>query len=108
MKINRIALPLCTALAAMTLAGCSTGNLSVKEVGSYHVGGRQVTLSGLPIKEVVFSPGAPPLKVNPNGDFEVEQMYVHYTKLADPKGKYPLLFRECLGSLGLADRCRLA
>ena len=91
MKIKRIAMPLCTALAALTLAGCSTGNLSVKEVGSYHVGGRQVTLSGLPIKEIVFSPGAPPLKVNPNGDFEVEQMYEHYTKLAVPKGNYPLL-----------------
>ena len=30
------------------LLGCSTGTLQVAEVGSYHVGGRSVTLSGLP------------------------------------------------------------
>jgi len=26
----------------------------------------------------VFSAGAPPIKVDPNGEFEVEQMYVQY------------------------------
>jgi pimeloyl-ACP methyl ester carboxylesterase len=63
----------------------------VKEVGSFHVGGRTETLTGLPTKEIVFSPGAPPIKVDPNGEFEVEQMYVQYVKLAQPKGKVPLL-----------------
>ena len=33
----------------------------------------------------------PPIKVDPNGEFEVEQMYVQYVKLAKPKGKVPLL-----------------
>ena len=33
----------------------------------------------------------PPIKVDPNGEFEVEQMYVQYVKLAQPKGKVPLL-----------------
>jgi hypothetical protein len=47
------------AIAVVCLAallGCSTGNLQVAEVGSYHVGGRAVTLSGLPEKELVFTP----------------------------------------------------
>lgn len=56
-----------------------------------HVGGRQVSLSGLPSKEVVFTAGGPAVKVDPNGDFEVEQMYVQYVKLTSPKAKYPLL-----------------
>jgi pimeloyl-ACP methyl ester carboxylesterase len=62
-----------------------------KEVGSFHVGGKQVTLEGLPVKDVVFSPGMAPIKVDPNGDFETEQMYVGYVKLNAPRAKYPLL-----------------
>src|SRR6185295_12503182 len=63
------------------------GDLSVREIGSMHFGGRQVTLSGLPTKEVVFTAGGPAVKVDPNGDFEVEQMYVQYVKLTSPKAK---------------------
>ena len=95
------------AIAAPLLAGCAherggmgaghgPGNSShhgVSEIGSFHVGGRQTTLSGLPAKEIVFTAGAPPVKVDPNGDFEVEQMYVQYVKLFGPyaRAKYPLL-----------------
>ena len=78
-------------IAAAALAGCSTGALQVADVGSYHVGGRAVTLTGLPEKELVFTPGAPPLKFDPNGDFEVEGLYARYTRLVNPKGRYPLL-----------------
>lgn len=79
--------------AALALMGCasSTTGLDVKEVGSYHVGGRAASLTGLPEKDVVFSAGAPPLKVNPNGDFQVEQMYTRYTRLNNPRGLVPLL-----------------
>ncbi len=63
----------------------------VKEVGSFHVGGRTETLTGLPTKEATFSAGMPPIKLDPNGEFLVEQMYVQYVKLANPKGKVPLL-----------------
>ncbi|WP_218510677.1 alpha/beta fold hydrolase [Variovorax sp. dw_308] len=79
----------CVALAA--LLGCAAPALQVTEVGSFHVGGRAVTLSGLPEKELTFTPGAPPLKLNPNGDFEVEALYARYTRLANPKARYPLL-----------------
>ncbi len=82
------------ACAAMGLAACASapaGGLQVKEVGSYHVGGRAVTLAGLPPKEITFTPGAPPLKVDPNGDFEVEPLYARYTRLEQPKSTYPLM-----------------
>ena len=86
MRVSTLAVA--SLLAAATPAAA---DYMVKEVGSFHVGGRTETLFGLPTKEIVFSPGAPPLKVDPNGEFEVEQMYVQYVKLANPKGKVPLL-----------------
>jgi pimeloyl-ACP methyl ester carboxylesterase len=65
--------------------------LHVKEIGSFHLGGRHLTLSGLPAEDVVYSPGMAPVKVDPNGDFHTGQMYVQYVKLMTPKAKYPLL-----------------
>jgi pimeloyl-ACP methyl ester carboxylesterase len=73
----------------------------VKEVGSFHVGGRTVALSGMPTSDVVFSPGAPPIKVDPNGEFEAEQMYVQYIKLAQPKAKVPILLWHGGGLTGV-------
>lgn len=83
------ALALALALAA---AGCTTSSgIDVREVGSFHVGGGEVSLSGLPVKEIVFSPGSPPTKQDPNGQFESGQMYARYTRLAAPKQPLPLL-----------------
>ena len=88
--IRRTLLLAATACSALLAACGSADGLRVKEVGSYHVGGRAVTLSGLPEKEIVYSPGSPPVKLNPNGDFAVEQMYTRYTRLVAPRGKVPL------------------
>ncbi len=77
--------------AALLLAGAPARATDIVEIGSFHIGGRTVTLDGLPKREIVFSPGSPPLAVDPNGAFEVEQMYVQYVKQAAPKARYPLL-----------------
>ena len=93
MKHNRWSTPLAL-LAAMTLAGCAgLSGVDVKEVGSFHVGGRTAVLSGLPEKDVKFTPTSPVTRLNPNGEFEVEQMYVQYVKLADSarRGAWPML-----------------
>lgn len=82
------ALALATALLITTPA---FADYMVKEVGSFHIGGRSETLTGLPVKEAVFSAGMPAIKLDPNGEFVVEQMYVQYVKLAQPKGRVPLL-----------------
>lgn len=79
------------AICALLLAGTPAGATDIGEVGSFHIGGRAVTLLGLPKQEVVFSPGAPPLTVDPNGEFQVEQIYVQYVRQAAPKARYPLL-----------------
>lgn len=78
--------------AALAAAGCTgTGGYQVREVGSFHAGGAQVSLSGLPEREIRLTPSAPPIKVNPNGDFETGQLYVQYVRLASPRARYPLL-----------------
>ena len=66
-----------------------------------HVGGRSVTLQGLPLRQVVFSPGNPPVTVDPNGEFEIEQMYVQYVRLASPRARYPLLLMHGGGLCGV-------
>ncbi|HEY9279218.1 MAG TPA: esterase [Eoetvoesiella sp.] len=79
--------------ADSALTSCATEDtfLAVKEVGSFHVGGRPVTLSGLPAREITLAPGATPLRTDSDGDFEVEAMYARYTLLDKPKSRYPLL-----------------
>ena len=92
-----------TALAAALLCSLAMPALAydVSEVGSFHVGGRSVALTGLPTREISFSPGSPTVKVDPNGTFEVEQMYVQYIKLAAPKARYPLLLWHGGGLTGV-------
>lgn len=96
-------LRLSTALAAaLVLAGCATpGAIQLADMGSFHVGGREVTLSGLPTKEVLFSPGGVPAKVDPNGVYQVEQMYVQYFIPARKRGGYPLLMWHGGGLTGV-------
>ena len=76
-------------------------SLSVAEIGSFHIGGRAVSRSGLPARQVAFTAGSSPIEVDPNGDFEVEQMYVHYVRLAQPKARYPLLLWNGGGLTGV-------
>lgn len=93
---------------AVGIAACGlmcAGNAAafdVSEIGSFHIGGRTVSLEGLPVRELFYTSSAgTPLKVDPNGDYQVEQMYVHYVKLAQPKAKYPLLMVHGGGMTGV-------
>ena len=79
-------------VALALLAGCANqAPIALKSMGSFHIGGREVTISGKPIKEVQFTPGGVPAKVDPNGVYQVEQMYVQYFIPQDQKGALPLL-----------------
>jgi len=65
--------------------------IQLRDMGSFHVGGRLIEITGQPIKEVVFTPGGVPAKMDPNGRYQVEQMYVQYFLPQNRKGKLPLL-----------------
>lgn len=78
-----------TALCAVPVT--ARAEYRVREVGSFHIGGHQVVLQGMPPTEIVFSAGQPPTKIEQNGEFETGQMYVQYVKLAEPKAPLPIL-----------------
>src|SRR3981189_1513587 len=65
--------------------------IALRDMGSFHIGGRLVEISGKPVKEVVFTQGGVPAKIDPNGTYQVEQMYVQYFLPANERGAYPLL-----------------
>ena len=84
-------------LSVAVLAGCAStapstdGAIALKSVRGYHVGGERKTLSGLPVKEIRTNPQAPIRKSDPNGDYQVGQLYVQHFALASPAAKVPVL-----------------
>jgi pimeloyl-ACP methyl ester carboxylesterase len=87
--VSTAAVIACTGLFAS--APAVGADLAVREIGSFYIGGEEMRVSGQPIKEVSTTAGMPPAKRDPNGEFEIGQMYVQFTKLAHPKAKYPIL-----------------
>jgi pimeloyl-ACP methyl ester carboxylesterase len=86
-----------------TLAACaSPAPIELRDMGSFHVGGREAVISGKPVKEVVFTPGGVPAKVDPNGVYQVEQMYVQYFLPARERGTVPLLLWHGGGLTGVS------
>ncbi len=72
----------------------------LKEIGSFYIGGKQVTISGKPIYKRQFVKGGPVRLVDPNGDFETGQMYVQYFKMEKPAQKYPVILMHGGGVCG--------
>ena len=83
------AMLLCAALVSGAV--CAQAPITLKSMGSFHIGGREITISGKPVKEITFAPGGVPAKIDPNGVYQVEQMYVQYFIPQDQRGTLPLL-----------------
>jgi len=73
----------------------------LRGMGSFHVGGRVVEISGKPTETAVLSPGGIPAQFDPNGAYQVEQMYVQYFLPERRKGKFPLLLWHGGGLTGV-------
>ena len=73
----------------------------LRDMGSFHIGGRLIEITGQPVKEIMFTPGGVPAKVDPNGTYQVEQMYVQYFLPQNRKGKLPLLLWHGGGLTGV-------
>ena len=63
--------------------------LSIREIGSFHVGGRLIAVTGLPARERVSTAGGPAHPIDPNGEIAAGQMYVQYVRLSGPRGPAP-------------------
>ena len=87
--------------AVAVCSGCAQAPIALQDMGSFHVGGRELTISGKPVKEVTFAPGGVPAKVDPNGVYQVEQMYVQYFIPQNKRGALPLLMWHGGGLTGV-------
>jgi hypothetical protein len=74
-------------LALSAASALAEAPISLRGMGSFHVGGRTVEITGKPVKEVLFGAGGIPAKVDPNGLYLVEHMYVQYFLTQSRKGK---------------------
>jgi hypothetical protein len=86
---------------SLAWAQANSGPVALRDLGSFHVGGRLIEITGQPIKEIVFTPGGVPAKVDPNGKYQVEQLYVQYFLVQNRKGKLPLLMWHGGGLTGV-------
>ncbi len=93
------------AAAAVALAFASPAlaqPVQLERWGSFHVGGREVVVSGQPAREVLFTPGGVPARVDPNGTYLMGGMYAQYMVPASPRGQAPILFWHGGGLSGVS------
>jgi pimeloyl-ACP methyl ester carboxylesterase len=83
-------------------AAAQQAPVALQSWGSFHVGGREVVISGQPVREVVFSPGGVPARVDPNGTYIMGMMYAQYMIPADPRGQAPILLWHGGGLSGVS------
>lgn len=76
-------------------------DIVLRGMGSFHVGGRVVEVKGKEVRMIVRQPGGPLTKLDPNGQYMVEQMYVQYFLPKNKKGKLPLLLWHGGGLTGV-------
>src|SRR5205807_10265818 len=99
--MRRLSIVLALGLAASSALAQSKEPIQLRDMGSFHVGGRIIEITGQPIKEVVFTPGGVPAKMDPNGKYQVEQMYVQYFLQQNRRGRLPLLMWHGGGLTGV-------
>jgi pimeloyl-ACP methyl ester carboxylesterase len=99
--MQRLVLAVTLSLVAALTPAQAKDPLELRDMGSFHIGGRLIEITGQPIKEVVFTPGGVPAKMDPNGKYQVEQMYVQYFLPQNRKGKLPLLLWHGGGLTGV-------
>jgi pimeloyl-ACP methyl ester carboxylesterase len=85
----------------LSTASASADDIVLRGMGSLHVGGRIVEIDGKPVREIVRMPGGPSSRLDPNGQYQVEQMYAQYFLPKNRKGKVPLLMWHGGGLTGV-------
>ena len=94
-------IPLLTLQTVATVSIMAREPIALRDMGSFHIGGRTVEIGGEPVRELVLSPGGMPLHFDPNGLHQVEAMYVQYFLPQRRNGKYPLLMWHGGGLTGV-------
>jgi len=94
------------AVAALLLtfaasAALADDDIVLRGMGSFHVGGRIAEVSGKDVRMIQRQAGGPLTKLDPNGQYMVEQMYVQFFLPKNKKGRYPLLMWHGGGLTGV-------
>ena len=66
--------------------------LTLRDMGSFFVGGHQTETTEAPVQDWVLTPNGIPVRIDPNGTTQVGQMYVQYFLPAESQGRLPVLF----------------
>ncbi|NVZ51007.1 esterase [Pseudomonas sp. B6002] len=90
--------------ALLSLQAAATPVL-LKDISSFHIGGQTVSLEGLPVSQISAIAGTQRTS-NPNGDYQVGQMYVQSYQLEEPRARYPLLMWHGGGLTGVTWETR--
>lgn len=96
----RVAVFLFASLSVANIASAKEP-ISLKDMGSFHVGGKLVEIKGKPVREVTFTKGGVPARIDPNGIYQTGQMYVQYFIPQKEHGAYPLLMWHGGGLTGV-------
>lgn len=78
----------------------TTANLTLKAIGSFHIGGQRKVLKDLPVEQVRLAVGATPRPVDPNGSYVTGQMYVQYFLQQEPVSRWPIVLWHGGGMTG--------
>jgi pimeloyl-ACP methyl ester carboxylesterase len=78
----------------------STPAIHLRDIGSFHVGGRLQQLSGLPAVSVTLAQGGPSRSVDRNGTLVTGQMYVQRYLQVEPRHPLPVLLWHGGGMTG--------
>lgn len=73
----------------------------LRRVRAFHIGGLAVDLQGLPLRDIGTVPGEPPRRSDPNGRYQVGQLYAQHFELAHPIYRIPVLFWHGGGMTGV-------
>lgn len=102
--MRRIAIAWALGIVTAALATASAPaeeDIVLRGMGSFHIGGRIAEVTGKPVTEIQRVPGGPMSKLDRNGQFMVEQMYVQYFLPKNRRGRYPLLMWHGAGLTGV-------
>src|SRR5689334_15731926 len=75
----------------LSMPAMADEDIVLRGMGSFHVGGRVADVSGKEVKMIQRQVGGPMTRLDPNGQYMVEQMYVQYFLPKNRRGKHPLL-----------------
>src|SRR5262249_11984907 len=99
--MRRLGIVLAFSLAAGSAWAQGKEPLPPGDMAPFHVGSRATESAGQRIKGIVFTPGGVPAKMDPNGKYQVEQMYVQYFLPQNRRGRLPLLMWHGGGLTGV-------